>query len=400
MMTSLNDLNSILAFRGLTLSRSIAKEITLEPRSNRICSTHQLSFPQRIQPLRSALSGQQERALILLLGSVSDHGFRPTNLSRELARHRSVSRGATPQTLSCGFQWPGETFHSSQRQRESRLAHLPRLRPESDSDRASAICPLRVGPSAGRNCLRFRFDHHRSLSFALPLGQVPQAQRRDQAAYVAGDSQRHPGVYRHYGGNSPRCKSPRCVSTRARVIHCDGSRVPRFRAPQSPALSFGLLCHSRQKQSDLPAALLACARPQVRYPQRSNHRLDWTKNRDPLSYRAAPRALLRRGNRSATGALNQQLLHPGADGRRALSLSLAGRTLFQMDQATSAHQKLFRHFRQLRQDPSLDCGVRLRARGHCQKTSGTQARSLHIATDLESHPFRENADFKPLPTPG
>src|SRR5204862_4356265 len=93
MMTSLNDLNSFLSFRGLNLSRSTAKEITLEPRSNRVCSTHQLSFSQRIQPLRSALSGQQERALILLLGSVSDHGFRPTYLSRELARHRSVSGG-------------------------------------------------------------------------------------------------------------------------------------------------------------------------------------------------------------------------------------------------------------------------------------------------------------------
>src|SRR6267378_3037800 len=132
-MTSLNDLNSILGYGELTLSRSIAKEITIEPRTNGICSTHQLSFPQRIQPLRSALSGQQERALILLLGSVSHHGFCPTHLSRELARHRSVSRGATPQALSCRIQCSCETFHSGQRQRASRLADLPRLRPKSDS---------------------------------------------------------------------------------------------------------------------------------------------------------------------------------------------------------------------------------------------------------------------------
>src|SRR5712691_3567443 len=140
MMTSLNDLNSILGFKGLTLSRSTAKEITLEPRSNRVCATHQLSFSQRIQSLRGALWRQQECAGLLLLGSVSHHGFRPTHLSRELARHRSVPRGATPQTLSCRFQWPSETFHSGQRQRESRLAHLPRLRPKSDSDRTSALC--------------------------------------------------------------------------------------------------------------------------------------------------------------------------------------------------------------------------------------------------------------------
>src|SRR5882762_1179312 len=110
MMTGLNDLNSILGFQGLTLSRAIAKEITIEPRSNCICATHELSFAQRIQPLRSALSGQQERALVLLLGSVSDDGFRPANISRELARYRSVSRRATPQTLSCRFQRRRETF--------------------------------------------------------------------------------------------------------------------------------------------------------------------------------------------------------------------------------------------------------------------------------------------------
>lgn len=39
---------------------------------------------------------------------------------------------------------------------------------------------------------------------------------------------------------------------------------------------------------------------------------------------------------------------PALNGRRALSLPLADRTLLQMDQTTSAHQKLFRHFGQLR----------------------------------------------------
>src|SRR5258707_1105109 len=400
MMASLNDLNLISAFRGLTLSRTTAKEITLEPRSNRVCSTHQLSFSQRIQSLRGALWWQQECALVLLLGSVSHHGFRPAYISRELARHRSMSRGATAQTLSCRFQWPSETFYSGQRQRESRLAHLPRLRPKSDSDRPSALCSLRVGPSAGRDCLRLRCDHHRSLSFALPLGQIPQAQRRDQAAYVAGDPQRHPSVYSYYRRLRARCQSPRRARPRARFIHCIGPRLPRLRAPLSLPHGLGLLRYSRQRQSDIPAALFSFARPRDRHPQRSNHRLDWTKNGDALSQPAASRALLRCGNRSATSPLNQQLLHPCADGRRALSLPLADRTLLQMDQTTSAHQKLFPHFGQLRQDPSLDRRGRLRARSYCQKTPGTQTRSLHNSTDLESHPFRENVHFKPLPTLG
>src|SRR5260370_1951367 len=133
MMASLNDLNSISAFRGLTLSRTTAKEITLEPRSNRVCSTHQLSFSQRIQSLRGALWWQQECALVLLLGSVSHLGFRPAYISRELARHRSMSRGATAQTLSCRFQCPSETSSSRNPQQAPRSAHLPPARPHSDS---------------------------------------------------------------------------------------------------------------------------------------------------------------------------------------------------------------------------------------------------------------------------
>src|SRR6185503_7656612 len=126
-MSSLNDLNSILGFKGLTLSQSTAKEITLEPRSNRVCPTHQLTFPQRIQSLRGALPGQQECAFVLLLGSVSDHGFCPTYLSRKLARYRSLSRGTASQALSCWLQWSNQAVHLSRRQRETRLAYLPRF---------------------------------------------------------------------------------------------------------------------------------------------------------------------------------------------------------------------------------------------------------------------------------
>src|SRR5258705_13188177 len=124
-MSGLNDLNSILGFTGLTLSRSIAKEITLEPRSNRVCATHQLCFAQRIQSLRGALWWQQECAFVLLLGSVSDHGFRATYLSRELARHRSMFGCAPPEALPRGLQWSSQTGHAGRRQRETGLAHLP-----------------------------------------------------------------------------------------------------------------------------------------------------------------------------------------------------------------------------------------------------------------------------------
>src|SRR5713226_1025169 len=113
-MIELNDLNTSPRFFWRTLARSIAKEMPLEPRTNRICSTHQFSLAQRIEPLRGALRRQQE-----------------------LARHRSMPGRPTKETLSLRLQWSSQTFHSGRCQRESRLAYLSRLRPKSDSDRAA-----------------------------------------------------------------------------------------------------------------------------------------------------------------------------------------------------------------------------------------------------------------------
>jgi hypothetical protein len=215
-MIELNDLNTSPGFFWLTLGRSIAKEMPLEPRTNRICSTHQFSLAQRIQPLRGALRRQQECARVLLLGSVSHDGFRPTHLSRELARHRSMPRRPTKETLSLRLQWSSQTFYSGRCQRESRLAYLSRLRPKSDSDRAASLCALRVGFRSGRDRLRFRFHHHRSLSGALPLGQISQKQGRDKTAHVTGDSQFNPRVHRYLPkvaftmsiSSTPSCRSP------------------------------------------------------------------------------------------------------------------------------------------------------------------------------------------------
>src|SRR6266571_6829816 len=114
-MTRLNDLNSISRFCWLTLSRLTAKENSIEPRSHCVCAADQVSFSPRIQSLRGTLWGQQERPFVLLLGSISHHGFRSTYLSRKLARHRSLSRRSAPQALSASVVlsnvplWPPPT---------------------------------------------------------------------------------------------------------------------------------------------------------------------------------------------------------------------------------------------------------------------------------------------------
>src|SRR5882762_3611006 len=203
-MTSLNDLNSISRFCWITLSRLTAKEKSIEPRSDCICATDPVSFSQRIQPLRGALWGPQECPFVLLLGSVSDYGFRPTYLSRKLTRHRSLSRRPAPKALSLRLQWPRQTCHPGRCQREARLAHLSRLRPDSDRDSTSTVCSFSVRRRTGCDRLRLRRHHHRPLSVALSLGQIQKAQGRHQATHLAGDSQRYSHIYSYYRGRCSR----------------------------------------------------------------------------------------------------------------------------------------------------------------------------------------------------
>src|SRR5207253_4807895 len=137
----------------------------------------------------------------------------------------------------------------------------------------------------------------------------------------------------------------------------------------------------------------ASSRSPHRDSQRSNHRARWTKEFVALSQRAATSQLSLARNRSKTGAVDQQLLDPSAECRRSLSLTLADRTLLQMDQTTSAHQAVFRYFNQQRQDSNLDRRFRLCAGGDRQEAARPGAQSLHNSTDLESHAVRENAPF-------
>src|SRR6266446_6227859 len=393
-MTTLNDLNSISWFYWLTLSRLTAKENSIEPRSHCVCAADQVSFSQRIQSLRSTLWGQQEYSFVLVLGSVSYHGFRSTYLSGKLARYRSLSCCSAPQALSRRLQRPCQTFYFGRRQRDSRLAHLSRLRSKFDRDSASTLCSFRVGPRTRGDRLRFRCHHHRPLSVPLSVGQIQKAQGRDQTTHVAGDSQRYSGVYRHYPWRCPRGQSPRRARARTRFVHRYGPRLSRLPAALPPANGARLLCHSQQKQSGFSPSLFPSARPPYRCAQRSNHCPDWPLNINALSHRLAPSSLLLSRNRPTISAANQQLFYPRVDGCRSVSLSMANRIVLQMDQTTSSNQEFFRHFRQQRQDPSLDCHHCLRVSSSSQEALGTEVRSLHFVTDPQSHPFRQNPHFK------
>ena len=62
-----------------------------------------------------------------------------------------------------------------------------------------------------------------------------------------------------------------------------------------------------------------------------------------------------------------------------------------MGQVTSPRQAFLRSLAQRREDANLDRDLRVSAKRHRQKAPEARILDLHIATDLVSHAFRENA---------
>ena len=75
-----------------------------EPWPDRLLSTDGASASQRISKVRSSLSRRLLFEELLLLESVSRHGFRPTDLQRKPARYRSLLTLPTEQALSYGIR--------------------------------------------------------------------------------------------------------------------------------------------------------------------------------------------------------------------------------------------------------------------------------------------------------
>ena len=81
---------------------------------------------------------------------------------------------------------------------------------------------------------------------------------------------------------------------------------------------------------------------------------------------------------------------PCGDHRSALQKALAGRTVFQVDQAEPAHQAFLRHVGERRENANLDGGVRLCAGGYHQEGTGAERLAQYTFLQILSvHSFEK-----------
>lgn len=95
--------------------------------------------------MRPPLSRRLQTQKLLLLGPVSLHGFRATNLSQEPTRHRSLPARTTNQALPSLHSRPSLAQHLGPCELGARLPHLRRLRTAVDPVRPSTLRRRQLG---------------------------------------------------------------------------------------------------------------------------------------------------------------------------------------------------------------------------------------------------------------
>src|SRR5918996_2192095 len=326
-----------------------------------------------------------------LFGSIPVDGVCATDLSRESQRYRGVSSCALHQALSLGLSQHRGAQHPGQRQRDSGLAHVMRIRTASDRDGAKALCQRAFWSRSERHGLRSRCHHHRSVPVGVPVGPVSFDQSGYQAAYALGLERQYPFFHSYQRRQVARSQFARRVDCRARRLLRDGSRVYRFRAPFSIERCGQFLCHSCQVQSQSPTPLLSKSRQKHGLDLRPNRRAHRFLFAQGFRCTAAKSQVQRPRDGEKPGFSDQQFRAARAHDYPTLSLALADRVVLQVDQTASSYQSVLWHHRKRRQNSNLDRYLGLRARGHHQKTAQPIGESLRTSTDSKPNLVRKNS---------
>lgn len=130
-----------------------------EPGQVGICTVDAAFAADDISSLCDEIPWRTQGQDLLVSGPVSVYVIRAAVLSREPARHRSLSSGATQQALSSWNSFASVSQYTGQCQRDTRLAHLCRLRTKLDRNCQTTVCRRTIWCRSERVsvCAGYRF---------------------------------------------------------------------------------------------------------------------------------------------------------------------------------------------------------------------------------------------------
>jgi len=244
--------------------------------------------------------------------------------------------------------------------------------------------PKRDRVRSGRNNYRFG-------PVPVPLGSFPEDQRSDQTPYAVGSARQYPFIHPHLRWKTPRGQHSGYHSHRGRRLLYHGQGLPGLCQVPFSLTGYSLLCNQSQVQPKMPTCLLSSSGSEHWPDMRSISAADRPEVCHGLSGQVAPSKILRLRNQKDSGLSHKQLHFTAFDHLYALPISLAGRAIFQMDQAKSPNKNVLWHFGECRQDSNMDSGVGLCTCGHHEKTAKYSGQSLHNFTGTQRLCFRKNA---------
>ena len=160
------DLNSVVHFLAIP-----AQGAANVHRTNNLFATYRFPTTRRFSSMRATIQRRPQNQNILMLRPISRHGLRTINQPRIASRHRSVSANIWLKTLS---RWiPQQTNfsqHFGQRQPDTALADLCRLRTNSYRHGYRTLRRYRPGLRSGQYHLCIGFNYHRPLPFDVSVG--------------------------------------------------------------------------------------------------------------------------------------------------------------------------------------------------------------------------------------
>jgi len=154
-----------------------------------------------------------------------------------------------------------------------------------------------------------------------------------------------------------------------------------------------IFCYPHKKEFPIQKNLLSSCRQITWSYLRPNGLVNRLLLKTTLPGKTPEDQIFRSGKTKTSDIFNKQFRSPGNNYNPALQMPLAGRTLFQMDQATPAHKSLLRDKLERCKDSNLDRDFNICVNLNYQKTVKNRAQSLHNVTDFERYYFRENAHF-------
>ena len=353
-----------------------------EFRENSICSIAPVCATIRIQSICCALSWQLQSSKLFKLEPILMYVFCSINIQIESEGHRGMLKFSPSETLSHGVQGESLPFDSGGCKRNKRFSHLSGFWTHPYWHSTKVVSRGRPWAGLTTNSICSGLNNDRPLLVNLSMCTISQKQGSYKIAYPSGPSWSNTMFCWLDYWQDPRCEYDGCRSNRRRFDLRNGQRLSGFPKTVSSTCHAGILCNKSEAQYEVSPFVLKSCRQDNGHSSRSKYSSCRLQIKNSLSGNTAPSALLRCPTEQKADISDKPFRHSGKNSSGHLSLALAGRTVFQMDQAAPENKKILRDISQCSENTNLDSNQHLPAGSDCQKETETARQFAHNSTSF------------------